>query len=164
MHDELLRLRPLLRAVLSKRLSLPRQHADVDDGEAEVMRRAVEGHAQLDGSRPLRPWLMGIARHVAIDMLRKRGRAHETVEQAHEPADPRPDPSDALQARQRLQHFERALANLPATQRRCLIMFHVDGHSYRVIADKMGVPMGTVCTWVARARRQVVKEMKQELR
>lgn len=160
--DELLRLRPLLQAVLSKRLGLPRGHADVEDAEAEVMRRALEGRAQLADSRPLRPWLMGIARHVAIDMLRNRARVPLAQLDAQESVDPRPSPSDNLQARQRIRRFEKALADLPKTQRQSLVMFHLHGHSYRLIAQQLNVPLGSVCSWVARARRQVVQRMKEE--
>lgn len=160
--DELPRLRPLLRAVLAKRLGLPRHHADVEDAEAEVMRRAIEGRARLDSERPLRPWVLGIARHVAIDTMRRRGRSLPAEEAAADPVDPRPGPRERLQTRQRMHRFNQALAELPELQRKSLIMFHIDGRSYRAIAEELRVPLGSVCTWVARARRQVAEAMTEK--
>ena len=51
--------------------------------------------------------------------------------------------------------LERALDSFPDDQRRALVMFHVDGVGYQDIAKRLGVPLGTVATWLARGRRQL---------
>src|SRR5262245_29160596 len=65
-------LRPLVRAVVACVLREPADHADVEDCTGETLRRALEAK---DKPREVRPWVLGIARHVALDALRARQRA-----------------------------------------------------------------------------------------
>src|SRR5262245_15882905 len=68
-------LRPLVRAVAAHILRQNRMHPDVDDCVSGTWRRALEGRERLREGEPLRPWLLGIARHVALDAVRARQRA-----------------------------------------------------------------------------------------
>ncbi|HEY3594827.1 MAG TPA: sigma factor, partial [Polyangiaceae bacterium] len=83
-------LRPAVRALLGHVLAVPPGHPDVDDCESEVYRRAVEGHGRVDPGLPLKPWLLGIARHVALDAHRARRRTARRAggESADEEGDP----------------------------------------------------------------------------
>src|ERR1700747_1432479 len=65
---------PHVRAVVAAILRLGRDHPDVDDCTHEALRRAIEGRRRLREGEPLRPWVAGIARHVALDALRARRR------------------------------------------------------------------------------------------
>ena len=55
-----------------------------------------------------------------------------------------------------------AMAALLPDHRRAMEMFHVDGLPYREIAAKLGVPMGTVCTWISRGRRSIADALGDE--
>src|SRR3954466_5981944 len=90
-------LRPLVRAVVACVLREPPDHADVEDCTSEAMRRALEGHSQLRG--PVRPWVLGIARHVALDTLRARQKQRARNVDVHEDA-----PSSATAIIDRLPH------------------------------------------------------------
>src|SRR5207253_518611 len=70
-NREVAELRGVVRAVVSCVLREPLDHADVEDCTSEAMRRAIEAKTtELRG--PVRPWVLGIARHVALDTLRAR--------------------------------------------------------------------------------------------
>src|SRR5262245_9276662 len=72
LRDQAGDLRPAVRAVAAR---VPRgrpDHADVEDCTSETLRRALESQSQARG--PMRPWVLGIARHVALDALRARQR------------------------------------------------------------------------------------------
>src|ERR1700755_1295481 len=72
-------LRPLVRAVVACVLRERPDHADVEDCTSEALRRALESTSEVRG--PVRPWVLGIARHVALDTLRARQRQRaRTVE------------------------------------------------------------------------------------
>ena len=63
-HDEQrlavdLELRPLVRAVIACVLRERAEHADVEDGTNEALRRAFESERSARG--PMRPWVLGIA-------------------------------------------------------------------------------------------------------
>jgi RNA polymerase sigma factor (sigma-70 family) len=160
-------LRPHVRAVVAAVLGVERTHPDVDDCAQEAVRRAIEGRGRLRDGEPLRPWVTGIARHVALDTLRARKRQRERTVTAPPSEDgSSPDPLERVpdagpSAFDRLADAERgavvarALQSLPDGQRSALTMFHMEGLQYQEIAARLGVPLGTVATWVMRARKSV---------
>ena len=162
-------LRPHVRAVVAAVLGLGRDHPDVDDCAHEALRRALEGRERLRDGEPVRPWVTGIARHVALDALRARkrqrertagaARARDDDEGAADPldkvADGAPSAFDRLSDARRFDQISRALSALPDGQRKALTMFHMEGLQYQEIAARLGVPLGTVATWVMRARKSV---------
>jgi RNA polymerase sigma factor (sigma-70 family) len=166
-------LRPHVRAVVAAVMGVGRDHADVDDCTNEALRRAIEGRARLRDGEPLRPWLTGIARHVALDTLRARKRQKDRT--AHPPhagaddgstpdlldrvPDVGPTPFDRLADAERREAIGRALAALPEGQRRALTLFHMEGLQYQEIAARLGVPLGTVATWVMRARVRLAEAL-----
>lgn len=160
-------LRPHVRAVVAAVMGLGRDHPDVDDCSHEALRRALEGRDRLRAGEPLRPWVTGIARHVALDALRAKKRQRDRTASAREGddgqvqdpvdrvADAAPDAFERLSDARRLDAVRRAMSALPEGQRKALTMFHMEGLQYQEIAARLGVPLGTVATWVMRARKTV---------
>jgi RNA polymerase sigma-70 factor (ECF subfamily) len=160
-------LRPHVRAVVASVMNVGRDHPDVDDCAHEALKRALEGRERLRPGEPLRPWLTGIARHVALDTLRARKRQRERAAPTHTgedgtPVDPLervadagPDAFQRLADARRRDAVAQAMNALPDGQRRALTMFHMEGLQYQEIAARLGVPLGTVATWVMRARKSV---------
>ena len=158
-------LRPVVRAVVACVLGEHKDHPDVEDCTHEALRRAFEGSARLRDGEPIRPWLLGIARHVAIDARRKRRRERPMDappgddEQAESwidrIVDPGPAPDERAATTERAQRIARALDTLAGPQREAMLLFHVEGENYQSIAERLGVPMGTVATWLARGRRSL---------
>ena len=54
-----------------------------------------------------------------------------------------------------------ALAELRAEYRQAFLLFHDHEMSYGEIAEAMGVPLGTIKTWVHRARRELIDLLSQ---
>jgi RNA polymerase sigma-70 factor (ECF subfamily) len=160
-------LRPHVRAVVAAVLRVGRDHPDVDDCTHEALRRALEGRGRLRDGEPVRPWVTGIARHVALDALRARKRQRERTASPRPDADgAAPDPLEqladdapgafeSLVSAERRSALSRAVAALPEGQRRALTLFHIEGLQYQEIAERLGVPLGTVATWVMRARKTI---------
>lgn len=159
----------VVRAVVAKTLGERRDHPDVDDAVAEVLRRTLEGRERLRHGEPLGAWMTGIARHVAIDVARARTRKKrremtgedgstllERVADASAPIDER------AMSRERLERLAVALRRLPDQPREALFLFHEEGLSYAAIAARMGVPLGTVAAWILRARRAVAAALPEE--
>ncbi len=95
----------------------------------------------------VRGWLIGIARHRAIDRLRaeaRRSRA-ETAAQAIAALDPPDDPVSRVGAvRAEAARLRRILDDLPSEQRDVLLLVHFGGLTQREIAEVTGQPLGTV--------------------
>jgi RNA polymerase sigma-70 factor (ECF subfamily) len=155
----------VVRAVIAAMLNESREHPDVEDCTHEALRRAIEGRSRLREGEPLRPWVTGIARHVALDALRARRRerlrtVRETADEEGDApavldrvADAAPSPFDCVSTAQRDHAVQKALDGLPKGQREALRLFHMDGLGYQEIAQRLDVPLGTVATWVTRARK-----------
>jgi RNA polymerase sigma factor (sigma-70 family) len=169
--EETAALRQVVAAVVACVLGERRDHPDVEDCTHEALSRALAGRSRLREGEPFRPWVIGIARHVALDALRGRKRARRYEAQgapsAEESApvwlewvpDPTPGPEERTASAERAVRLERALLSFPEEQRRALVMFHVDGVGYHDIAKRLGVPLGTVATWLARGRRLLAESV-----
>ena len=167
-HDETASLRLVVRSVIAAVLGVGKDHPDVEDCTHEALSRALEGRSRLREGEPLRPWVLGIARHVALDALRERRRARreqpsESAEEGASPqaswlerlADPAPGPEERAASAERGRRLQAAMLTLSNEQRTALVMFHVDGLGYQEIAGRLGVPLGTVATWISRGRRSI---------
>lgn len=164
-------LRPLLRAVAASVLHVGPEHPDVEDAVSETMRRAIEGRSRIRAGESIRAWIVGIVKHVALDAARSRTRALKR--QASEPApeststpnladripDSRPSPFDRAARTEEVARLEKALAALPDKQREAVVLFFIEGLSYVEIGKKLGVPMGTVATWILRGRKALASTL-----
>ena len=113
-------------------------------------------------------WLFKIANNVAIDHLRKRqlntisidgsphaGTAAEIAATSIELADPSESALDEMEAKELGSSIERAIAQLRPEYRSCILLRHVEGRSYEEIAATLDLPLGTVKTFIHRARHQL---------
>lgn len=173
LSEETASLRLVVRSVVANVMGLGPSHPDVEDCAHEALSRALEGRDRLRPGEPLRPWVVGIARHVAIDALRSKKRTRQrTVNDGHDGdtdtplldrvADPTPGPEERASTAQRASRIESALAKLPEEHRKALVLFHVDGLKYQAIAARLGVPMGTVATWIARGRKTIAESLGED--
>jgi RNA polymerase sigma-70 factor (ECF subfamily) len=164
-------LRPLVRAVVACVLREPPDHADVEDCTSEALRRALEAQSTVRG--PVRPWVLGIARHVALDTLRARQkqRARNVLVPEDAPSssnlvmdrliDPRAGADEEIETAERAARVRRVLATLPEGPRRALSLFHMEGLSYQEISSRLEVPLGTVATWVTRGRKAMAEALEE---
>jgi RNA polymerase sigma factor (sigma-70 family) len=169
--DETAALKPAVVALIACVLGERRDHADVEDCTSETLRRALEGRARLRSGEPLRPWLLGIARHVAIDARRRRRKERALGQPVgdddeREPLmlrvpDPGPAPDERAAKAERARRITEALDVLSQKQREAMVLFHVEGEGYQQIADRMGVPLGTVATWLSRGRRTLADALAE---
>lgn len=161
--------RPAVRALIAHVLGVGLGHADVEDCTSEALRRALEGYTRLQPGAALRPWLLGIARHVALDARRARVRALRR-DASPEPGDEEgraaldqvetalPDPHEQAVLAERTARVQHAFGLLPTAQRQALSL-HAEGLGYREISAELNVPIGTVCTWIARGRQALARAL-----
>ncbi len=109
--------------------------------------RNPEGYDGTRGS--VRSWLMGMVHHRAVDAVRReeahRRRADSAVAEIRdESADHADDVVEELGRPEERRVVRAALAELPTEQRGVLEMMYFDGLTQTQIADKTGLPLGTV--------------------
>jgi RNA polymerase sigma-70 factor (ECF subfamily) len=101
-----------------------------------------------------RAWLLTIVRNTAFSWLKKNRPAAvvsveaEELEKIEDTSEPPPMPHGVDAA-----FLRKALETLPAEFREALVLRELEGLSYKEIAEIADVPVGTVMSRLARARR-----------
>jgi len=130
---------------------------DAEDVTQEVFLRVFRGLRGWDPGRPLRPWIMGIAVNRCRTWLAQRARRPEPAGYLQDTvAGPAPDDSAEL-----LREIQSALAELRLEYRTVFVLFHEQGRPYEEIALALGRPVGTIKTWLHRARLEVLERLRQ---
>jgi RNA polymerase sigma-70 factor, ECF subfamily len=152
----LVEIAPFVRALARRAL---RDAAEAEDAVQDVLLTLHAMRASYDPRRPFTPWLAGITRYRIIDRIRARGRraAREVALQPeHETISPdgANDAATALDAAA----MHRALAQLPAGQRKAIEMLKLRELSLREAAAESGMTVAAlkVATHRAMARLRVL--------
>jgi RNA polymerase sigma-70 factor (ECF subfamily) len=126
--------------------------SEADDLAQETFVRAFVERERYDPSYPIAPWLATLARRLCLDRLRRK----KPEPGSHDVAVASPDSDVGAErrasARQQLMHLEHAVNALPEGPREAFWLYHHEGLPYAEIARVLGVPPGTVMTWLHRAR------------
>ncbi len=151
--------RPLLRAIVARTLREPPSHPDVDDATQEAVRRFLDAGGGSTGLA------VTIARNTAIDLLRararQRARAGEVDDEWSVP-DLSPLPDERLARREEVRRTASALERLPAAQREALLLLVTEDLSYEEIGRRLDAPVGTVASWILRARKSVARALAKD--
>jgi RNA polymerase sigma-70 factor, ECF subfamily len=103
-----------------------------------------------------RPWLLTIVRNTAFTWLKKnRPRSVVSIEDDEFAQIEDPNATAASFQRADRETLHAALASLPVAFREVLVLRELEGLSYKEIAEVADVPVGTVMSRLARARRQL---------
>jgi RNA polymerase sigma factor (sigma-70 family) len=130
---------------------------DAEDVTQEVLLRVFRSLRRWDASRPLRPWVMGIAVNRCRTWLTQRARRPEPVDYLQETACGPPDDDTAELVRE----IQAAVAGLRPEYRAVFVLFHEQGRPYEEIADALERPVGTIKTWLHRARLEVLERLRR---
>lgn len=154
--QDLIDLLPRLRRFAT---SLTGSWEDGDDLVQAACERALRARDQWQEGTRLDAWLFQIVRNLWIDAVPKRrtqgyqdelSAAHETVGE---------DGVRATEATLMLGSVQDRMANLSAEQREVLICVCVEDRSYVEAANVLGIPIGTVMSRLARARRRLAEDL-----
>ena len=113
-------------------------------------------------------WIFKIANNTAIDHLRRReldtlslegspnAETADAVEAtALQIGDRTESPLEELEARELGSQIEQAIGRLRPEYRSCILLRHVEGRAYEEIAEILSLPLGTVKTYIHRARNEL---------
>ena len=129
---------------------------DAEDVTQEVFLRVFRSLGRWDSARPLRPWVLGIAVNRCRTWMGKRGRGPELSEYLHEAPDRRPA-DDSIELRTEIRA---AVDALRGEYREVFVLFHERGQSYEEISQVVDRPVGTVKTWLHRARLELLERLR----
>ena len=141
---------------------------DVEEVVQDAFMRAYRGLASYRGDASFYSWLYRIASNAALSFLKKNAGelpvADERSDDGFEPGlTDEQTPERVLLARQIGEVVERAMARLQPELAEALVLFEVEGKSYKEIAQMLGTPIGTVRTRIFRAREFIARRLEPVL-
>jgi RNA polymerase sigma-70 factor (ECF subfamily) len=156
------------RPIFSLLFRMVRDRELAEDLAQETFVKALNA---IDSYRPeykFSSWIFKIANNAAIDHLRRRELDTLSLEGSPHAATPEAVAATALQIGDRQENaldiveakelggmIEEAIGRLRPEYRSCILLRHVEGHSYEEIAEMLDLPLGTVKTYIHRARNEL---------
>jgi RNA polymerase sigma factor (sigma-70 family) len=148
------------------------RNEEIEDLRQEVFIKAFNALSSFKREYAFSTWLFRIATNHAIDFLRKKQLATQSMQETietqsgeitHQYASPEATPEAKLIQKEATSHIALAIENLPEKYKRCIIMRHKEDKSYEEIAEVLDLPLGTVKARIFRAREMLNKELKDIL-
>ena len=161
-HDETTRFEravlPHLGAAYNLARWLTGNDHDAEDVVQEAFLRAFRFFDRCHGE--VRSWLLAVVRNTCYTWL-KRHRGHEAQatpfdEAVHAP-DESAEPLALLLRKAEREQLRAALEELPLEQREVMVLRELEGLSYKEVAAIAEVPLGTVMSRLARARKALLE-------
>jgi len=126
-------------------------HADADDLVQIAVEKALQRPGGLAGVGNPTTWMRCILRNAWLDNRKSaRHRYEAPVDEAFDPMGE--DGETLLMARSQIRAVQKALATLSPDLRNALTLVSIQGLSYAEAADRLGIPVATLTSRIARAR------------
>jgi len=143
-----------------RRLGVP--EADVEDAVHDVFVVAHRRYGTYDPSRPLRPWLLGIAFRIAAQWRRRHRLEVSIPDSGPERADDGRAPDELVASEQARSRLQTALSRLDIHQRAVVVMHDLNGIPVPEIADALDVPLNTVYSRLRLGRAKIAAALRGE--
>lgn len=140
-----------------------RDDAAADEGTQETFVRAHQRLDTVSGAQKLQGWLMGIARLVFLEHLRRKRRDGPQLAEEPVQIDPAPTPEALLLEGEAGEVLDLALHDLSEDRRAALLMRLDHGLGYTEIAEAMGWSLQKVKNEIHRARLQLRERLSSYL-
>lgn len=149
--------RPRVYAAILRRVS---DRDEADDLAQMIFMRAFQALKGFRGDAAFSTWLTQIAlnvcaSHLRAQQTRKALQASDEIHSRHE------NPEETLRKSRTHEIVVRGIRALPPRYREAMWLRHVQDRSYTEITRTLRVPVGTVKTWLCRARRQLQGEFRK---
>jgi RNA polymerase sigma-70 factor (ECF subfamily) len=156
------------RPVFSLIFRMVRDRETAEDLSQESFLKVLNNIDRYQPQFKLSSWLFKIANNVAIDHLRRRqvptismdgapnaATAAEVEASSFDVAFRGESALEEMESRELGSAIEKAIARLRPEYRACILLRHVEDRSYEEIAATLDLPLGTVKTYIHRARREL---------
>lgn len=149
---------------------------DAADITQETFRRIVEALPTSRTDLPFKPWALHIALNLCRDWARRRRpipfaaldsardgtEGSETIDHVELVVDAAPLPADRLETDETRRALRHAIDELPDAYRAVIILRYIEDLSYQAIAETLDLPLNTVRTHLARAKRLLQVRLQTE--
>jgi RNA polymerase sigma-70 factor (ECF subfamily) len=139
------------------------RHDEVDDLVQETWLRVLERGRSYDGRSRFEPWLFTIARHLAIDHMRKRRTVSLEAEDDGEsplPASSDPSPFMVAARTEDSQRLAQSMQTLDFIYREVLVLRFQEDLSLQEVATVIGAPVSTVASRIYRGLQTLREQLE----
>jgi RNA polymerase sigma-70 factor (ECF subfamily) len=135
-----------------------RHDQDAQDVVQNAYVNAFKGFRRFRGGMNGRAWLLTIVRNAAYDWLRRSASGEKLIpydEERHADIISMNEAKETPTSDDRMQRLELALERLSPEYREIIILYELEGLSYKELATALDIPVGTVMSRLSRARRRL---------
>jgi RNA polymerase sigma-70 factor (ECF subfamily) len=142
------------------------RHDLAEDLTQDVFVKIFKSLDTFDRRANFQTWLVSVSRNLCIDHYRSVRKERETIDRDVDPGNLAPvsntaSPYAALEATGRRSLLQRGLKELAPTLRQAVLMRDIQELSYQEIADKLGLPEGTVKSRINRGRTELARQISR---
>lgn len=142
------------------------QAAHLEDFTHDLFVVVFRRWATYDESRPLRPWLCGIAYRLVLDWNRKKGNRWTTTEERSlEATSGEPSPEERAERKEEWDLAAGILQKMELGRRSVFILHELEGVPMPAVAENLGIPLNTAYSRLRLARRdfnQATQQLEEE--
>ncbi len=135
---------------------------DVDDVTQRVYLKIYRGLPRFRGDAKFSTWVYQIARNEAISATRRKRLDTDDIDEVHIAADAAARPDQVYQRDERARQVEEAVGGLDERYRTVLELRYMGERSYEEISELMDLPLGTVKTYIYRAKAALKKHLEDD--
>lgn len=129
----------------------------------EAFLRAYTRLALYDPRQSFATWLLCLTARLCLNARRHQRSEQQKMERALKAVPPTLTLEEQLYERERHRTLQRLILRLPIQQRTALLLYYYEELPLQQVAEALNVPVGTVKTWLYRARESLRQWMEEEL-
>jgi RNA polymerase sigma factor (sigma-70 family) len=142
------------------------KHDEAEDLTQDIFLKIFKALSTFDRRANFQTWIISISRNLCIDHYRSVRKERQTIARDIDSSDLQPVTSErgpyAVAEHQDLRaQLRHALETLPATLRTAVVLRDLQELSYQEIADRLGLPEGTVKSRINRGRIELAHQLRR---
>ncbi len=142
------------------------KHDEAEDLTQDIFLKIFRALATFDRRANFQTWIISISRNLCIDHYRSVRKERQTIARDVDSSDLQPatserGPYQVAEHQDLRAQLRQALETLPMTLRTAVVLRDLQELSYQEIADRLGLPEGTVKSRINRGRIELAHQLKR---
>src|SRR4051812_33853261 len=142
------------------------RHEEAEDLTQDIFLKIFKSLGTFDRRANFQTWLISVSRNLCIDHYRSVRQERQAIDHQIDPNElspvaHEPGPIAAIEQQDRVLLLREALAALPESLRKAVLMRDIQELTYQEIADKLHLPEGTVKSRINRGRTELARQIRR---
>lgn len=142
------------------------RHEEAEDLTQDIFLKIFKSLGTFDRRANFQTWLISVSRNLCIDHYRSVRQERQAIDRQVDPNElspvaHEPGPIAALEQQDRVALLRDALAALPESLRRAVLMRDIQELTYQEIAGRLRLPEGTVKSRINRGRAELARQIRR---